>query len=320
MSMIPPGRRHTWHFTHDLMFKRVISHPRALLALIRAALPDVYERGIAQIIVKSNDPDEVTRELIAEAEAENIALEVIPQKTMSTGVTGRQAVLDVFVRLVDGTLIDFEMQNLAQGFDTKRVRFYSSVVDAMAFERGMDVKEAPDTFVVFFCLFDPFGCAQPMYELNTTIQIGSESRCVGSAGDGRYAVVFNAKNGVVDADCADVAPSREMMDILRYMATGEISGLTPGPGILDELVAFENCSGRWLEGMFPIGEKLKEYEQQHEADMALIRQKDRILAQERQLREQKDRLLAEKDQENLRQALRIQQLESRLRKLGHNPL
>lgn len=62
-----------------------------------------------------------------------------------------------------GRRVNIEMQRSKDGFSPKRIRYNMAILDGLALEKGMDVKNIPDNFVICITAWDPFGEGLPIY-------------------------------------------------------------------------------------------------------------------------------------------------------------
>ena len=71
----------------------------------------------------------------------------------------------MFVTTEDGIVYDVEMQvdNKKMQYLGQRSRFYTSEIDYDALRKGQDYKYLRQSYVIFICMFDPFGKGLPKY-------------------------------------------------------------------------------------------------------------------------------------------------------------
>ena len=124
-------------FTDDYMFSKVLYHDKELC------------RRLAELLL------DIEIEKIEYADREH----AISATSDSKGVR-----MDVYVRDDKGTVIDLEMQNLTETPLPKRMRFYQSMIDIEHLAAGKEYSELPDSYIVFICMFDPYGKDLPKYE------------------------------------------------------------------------------------------------------------------------------------------------------------
>lgn len=86
------------------------------------------------------------------------------QETMKVTPQGRGIRLDVYLEDDKNTIYDLEMQTVTDRDTGRRVRYYDSVMSVNSLESGKRFRELPDSYIVFICLFDPFGQGRAVYE------------------------------------------------------------------------------------------------------------------------------------------------------------
>lgn len=75
--------------------------------------------------------------------------------------------LDIYARDEKHTHYNVEMQARRQADLGKRSRYYHSQIDVECLEKGLPYEELPNTFVIFICDFDPFGCGLYYYSFQS---------------------------------------------------------------------------------------------------------------------------------------------------------
>ena len=78
--------------------------------------------------------------------------------------------LDIYARDEKHTHYNVEMQTRRQADLGKRSRYYHSQIDMECLKKGLSYEELPDTFVIFICDFDPFGCGLYYYSFQNECQ------------------------------------------------------------------------------------------------------------------------------------------------------
>ena len=85
--------------------------------------------------------------------------------------------LDIYARDEKHTHYNVEMQTRRQADLGKRSRYYHSQIDVECLKKGLSYEELPDTFVIFICDFDPFGCGLYYYSFqNKTIFLSTRGK------------------------------------------------------------------------------------------------------------------------------------------------
>lgn len=148
-------------FIDDFMFCRVLSiHPE-----ICKQLAEIFTgRKIARIgAVNDQKPVKITKE--------------------AKGVR-----FDIYFCDDENTAYDFEMQASQKYNEPKRTRYYQAINDMQLLTSGKTYKELPDCYIIFICMFDPFG--------NDLCRYTFENRCVENNNialkDGCHKIFLNA--------------------------------------------------------------------------------------------------------------------------------
>ena len=102
---------------------------------------------------------------------------------------------------------DIEMQTTDEKDLPLRARYYQSLMDIEATQRGAKYKALKQNVVIFICLFDPFGMGEPVY----TIRSRCEENPATEYDDRMVKVFYNCR------DC-DRIEDRETREFLRYVA------------------------------------------------------------------------------------------------------
>ena len=157
------------------------------------------------------------------------------QKSLQAAPASKGIRLDVYLEDEARTLYDIEMQNLARPFIGRRIRYYSSTMDVNYLYAGMDYEELPDLYVVFLCMFDPFGAGQVVYEFERR----EKTRTDLSLGDGSKALLINPFGD--DSGCTP-----RMRSFLAYLR-GEDADHGLGRQIEDAVLQVKRHE-KWREG------------------------------------------------------------------------
>lgn len=98
--------------------------------------------------------------------------------------------LDIYARDEKHTHYNVEMQARRQADLGKRSRYYHSQIDVECLEKGLPYEELPNTFVIFICDFDPFGCGLYYYSFQNECQEDTRAKlCDGNK------TIFLSKKG-----------------------------------------------------------------------------------------------------------------------------
>lgn len=141
--------------------------------------------------------------------------------------------LDVYAR-GDGRVYDIEMQVARERSLGRRMRYYQAAMDVGELGPGGSFRDLPESYVLFFCAFDPYGAGEPAYMI--------ERRCAArpdiAVGDGSPWVVLNSAAWGAAAD-------PDLRDLLQYLQTGEAEGLLSEE--IDALVGVFNEDREWVD-------------------------------------------------------------------------
>ena len=105
---------------------------------------------------------------------------------------------------------DPELQALRKPEIPRRSRYYQSVSDIDHFDKGMKYGALPDMYVIFICMFDPFGEGLARYEFRNLCMEGSRLEL----GDGTCKIFINARS-----KRNDVPP--ELKSLMDYLCGKE---------------------------------------------------------------------------------------------------
>ena len=148
---------------------------------------------------------------------------VAERRTSSPRISSKSIRLDVYVEILDGTVIDLEMQVTGIGStiyrDTDeeqveselplRTRYYQSLISMDMLRKGMDYPELRKSFVVFICTFDPYGKGLPVYHFTNR-----------SKEDNSLEMGDLTENIFLNAKAANNTEDKELAAFLRYVNSG----------------------------------------------------------------------------------------------------
>ena len=155
-------------------------------------------------------PD-ITQELV-ELVLNRKVRKVVVQKQEAIELTsdGKGIRLDVYVEEKNDAIYDLEMQTTNKPELPKRSRYYQGMIDLNSIRRGAKYEELRKTYIIFFCLKDPFGYGNHIYTF--------ENRCREMEdlllGDDTYKIFLNASG------TKDDVPEK-MLDFFEMLKTGE---------------------------------------------------------------------------------------------------
>ncbi len=132
------------------------------------------------------------------------------QESMKFTYDSKGVRLDVYVEDYENTVYDVEMQIDINRNLPKRSRYYQGMIDLNMIKQGESYKILKESYVIFFCLKDPFGKGLAVYTF--------ENRCSEipelPLKDGTKKMFINSSG-----DLSEVTP--ELAAFLRYLKSGE---------------------------------------------------------------------------------------------------
>ena len=129
---------------------------------------------------------------------------VATQRDLSVSQRAKSVRLDAYVEDGSGRVFDVEMQRNNEVHLPKRARYYQSIMDTEQLDKGVGFDDLPETYVIFFCTFDPFGRGLRKYTYRQTcIEDGSteswdETTRIFLNAKGRTGTVSEDLQGVLD--------------------------------------------------------------------------------------------------------------------------
>lgn len=154
--------------------------------------------------------------------------------------------LDLFAIDSDGIAYDIEIQRANQGNLSKRARYYQSLIDLELLEPGLDYASLNRSYVIFVCMFDPFGLGRACYTFQETCVEDTSL----SLGDGTTKVFLNAFGAVYTAN-------PRLSAFLSYL-TGDTSCKDDFVRRIDAEVRRLNQSPEWRREIVDIRLKLQD--------------------------------------------------------------
>lgn len=157
-------------------------------------------------VLRSN-PDLCRRllESILDIPIERVEI-ITPQRESRPSDRGKSVRLDAYVQDGNGRVFDIEMQQYRARQLVKRARYYQAVLDTEQLDKGTSYQELPDTFVIFFCTFDPFGRGLRRY-----------TYCQACREDGSFAPWDGSARVYLNAKGTLGAISDDLQGVLDYM-------------------------------------------------------------------------------------------------------
>ena len=126
-------------FTNDLIFRWVMEHEENCLAILRAILPDLKITA-----VKRRENEHPVNYLAFDDE--------------------RGVRFDAIIEDDQERFYDVEMQVANQPGLGKRVRYYQAQIDQETLKKSEDYDDLRESYVIFFCAFDPCGQDRRLYQ------------------------------------------------------------------------------------------------------------------------------------------------------------
>ena len=156
-------------FSNDKVFPIVMQDPERCRELLERILPD---KRISEIRLH----DDNTK-----------YFPITPEKVINTTVMGHGIRLDVLFEGEDAWY-DIEMQVEVDKDLVKRSRYYHSLMDSAYLKKGRKYGELNPHYVIFICVYDPFGLGAPVYFFRMVAE-----KLNLPLGDETYTIVLNTK-------------------------------------------------------------------------------------------------------------------------------
>ena len=153
------------------------------------------------------------------------------EKTLEVDALAKGVRFDVYVSN-STQVFDVELQMVNRGDLPMRARYYQSVADVDALNRGMGYSEMKENYTLFLCPFDLFGKNLPVYTFENTCREAPEIKL----NDKTLKVFYNFKR-------YDMIPDEERKRLLEFFSSGRsASRLT---GRLDTILHELQGKQRW---------------------------------------------------------------------------
>lgn len=141
---------------------------------------------------------------------------IISQKAVRVTNDSKGVRYDIYVEDDKNVMYDAEMQRLTENTVDrnlpKRSRFYQGMMDLNILEKGQDYSKLKQSYVIFICIFDPFGKGLSCYEFENICKDDKEL----TLGDERKILFFNTKGTSINV-------SESVANLLNYMESKQIS-------------------------------------------------------------------------------------------------
>ena len=92
-----------------------------------------------------------------------------PQKSFKLTSESRGIRLDVYVK-DSNRIFDIELQTTNERNLELRTRYYQGVMDISELEKGEFFSNMKESYIIFICMFDPFGADMPIYTVKQTFE------------------------------------------------------------------------------------------------------------------------------------------------------
>ena len=142
------------------------------------------------------------------------------ERAFRPAVDSRGVRLDVYAKDNLGRSFDVEMQRTGSADLARRARYYQAAMDVDKLGRGCDYDRLAESYVIFFCTFDPFGRGLRRYSYQMTCAEDGESE----PWDGARHVYLNARGTVGTV-------SHGLQAVLDYLAGDNV----PREGLVREI-------------------------------------------------------------------------------------
>ena len=172
-------------FTDDYIFKLVMEQPEIFKAVLRLILPKIEVQELTSLET---------------------------EKPFTVDYFFHGARFDILAKGGE-KLIDMEIQVLDTGELDERAMYYLSLLVARSLKKGESYRFLGESYVVFFCKFDPFKLGLPMYSFSMTCD---EKPALHLTKNARI-IFFNAA-------AWDKCKNAQLAALLHYMMTGEAAG------------------------------------------------------------------------------------------------
>ena len=138
------------------------------------------------------------------------------EKTLEVDALAKGVRFDVYVSN-STQVFDVELQMVNRGDLPMRARYYQSVADVDALNRGMGYSALKENYTLFLCPFDLFGRGLPVYTFENTCREAPEIKL----NDKTLKVFYNFKR-------YDMIPDEERKRLLEFFSSGRSASKLTG--------------------------------------------------------------------------------------------
>ena len=161
--------------------------------------------------VMSDNPDLCKKllEILLDCKIDHIEKPVY-ENQFQTSIGSKGIRFDVYVK-DDNNVYDIEIQTTKDRNLPKRSRYYQSVMDVSNLSPGDSYKELKKSYILFLCVFDPFGHNLPVYTFENICKEDSQI----FLNDQAIKIFYNAKE-------YDKMKSKELKTFFEYLVKNDI--------------------------------------------------------------------------------------------------
>ena len=161
--------------------------------------------------VMSDNPDLCKKllEILLDCKIDYIEKPVY-ENQFQTSIGSKGIRFDVYVK-DDNNVYDIEIQTTKHSNLPKRSRYYQSVMDISNLSPGDSYKELKKSYILFLCVFDPFGHNLPVYTFENICKEDSQI----FLNDQAIKIFYNAKE-------YDKMKSKELKTFFEYLVKNDI--------------------------------------------------------------------------------------------------
>ena len=161
--------------------------------------------------VMSDNPDLCKKllEILLDCKIDHIEKPVY-ENQFQTSIGSKGIRFDVYVK-DDNNVYDIEIQTTKHSNLPKRSRYYQSVMDISNLSPGDSYKELKKSYILFLCVFDPFGHNLPVYTFENICKEDSQI----FLNDQAIKIFYNAKE-------YDKMKSKELKTFFEYLVKNDI--------------------------------------------------------------------------------------------------
>lgn len=175
---------------------------------------------------------EVLRRILPDLHIKKIKLP--NQQEFAVAPDAKAVRFDIYTTDEQGNHYDIEMQVADHHNIAKRIRYYQTASSMEAYDKGQPYEQADDSYVIFFCNFDPFQLGQQRYVLHKHIDEIPEQIIE----DGQTDILFNVPSLRHDVD-------PKMQAFLDMIAQREVEATDPLVVKLKERIAVVKRNRKW---------------------------------------------------------------------------